>query len=157
MLFRSLAAAAFQATFFVTSRRYATVRADVAIGVVLAGSAVIGTALTVAGEGAAALLLPLSSPGLLALLAGIGLFAAAVPSVLMLTGIRWIGGVRTGILMLFEPVVGVALAAVLLHEGLSPVQVAGGATILLAAFIVQRGSRPAADGIAAVMPAPGGP
>ena len=59
--------------------------------------------------------------------------------------------------MLFEPVVGVALAAVLLDEGLSPVQVAGGATILLAAFIVQRGSRPAPDGVAAVIAATGGP
>ena len=59
------------------------------------------------------------------LLVGIGLFAAALPSVLFLTGIRWIGGVRTGILMLFEPVVGVALAAALLAEGLQPLQVAG--------------------------------
>lgn len=152
-----LAAAAFQATFFLTSRRYATVSADVAIGVVLAGSAVIGAILTLIGEGVAALLLPFGSPSLLALLAGIGLFAAAVPSVLMLSGIRWIGGVRTGILMLFEPVVGVALAAGLLAEGLSPIQAAGGATILLAAFLVQRASRPAPDGVGAVMPAPGGP
>jgi drug/metabolite transporter (DMT)-like permease len=152
-----LAAAAFQATFFVTSRRYAAVRADVAIGVVLAGSAVIGGVLALASDGAAALFLPFGSPSLLALLVGVGLLAAAVPSVLMLTGIRWIGGVRTGILMLFEPVVGVALAAVLLAEGLSPVQFVGGATILLAAFIVQRASRPAADGVGAIVPAPGGP
>ena len=152
-----LAAAAFQATFFLTSRRYAAVRADIAIGVVLAGSAVIGGVLTLASDGAAALLLPFGSPSLLVLLAAIGLLAAAVPSVLMLIGIRWIGGVRTGILMLFEPVVGVALAAILLAEGLSPVQFVGGATILLAAFIVQRASRPAADGVGAIVPAPGGP
>jgi drug/metabolite transporter (DMT)-like permease len=76
--------------------------------------------------------------------------------VLFLTGIRWIGGVRTGILMLFEPVVGVALAAALLAEGLQPVQVLGGATILLAAFIVQRGTAPHPDA-PAVAPAPGGP
>src|SRR5207249_10788362 len=151
-----LAAAAFQATFFLTSRRYATVRADIAIGVVLAGSAVIGGVLAVAGEGVPALLLPLGSPSLLALLVGIGLLAAALPSVLMLTGIRWIGGIRTGILMLFEPVVGVALAAAFLHEGLAPVQVAGGATILLAAFLVQRRPRSDANAVAAVM-APGGP
>jgi drug/metabolite transporter (DMT)-like permease len=57
--------------------------------------------------------------------------------------------------MLFEPVVGVALAAALLTEGLQPLQVVGGTTILLAALIVQRGSRPAESG--AVLPAPGGP
>ena len=57
-----------------------------------------------------------ASPSLIALLVFVGLFAAALPSVLFLTGIRWIGGVRTGILMLFEPVVGVALAAALLAE-----------------------------------------
>lgn len=152
-----LAAGAFQTAFFMTSRRYATVRADVAIGVVLAGSGLIGGALTLATEGVAALLLPLSSPSLLALLVSIGLAAAALPSVLMLIGIRWIGGVRTGILMLFEPVVGVALAAVLLSEGLQPLQAAGGATILLAAVIVQRGSRAAPQAGAVVAPAPGGP
>ena len=58
--------------------------------------------------------------------------------------------------MLFEPVVGVALAAVILAEGLQPLQALGGATILLAALIVQRGTaaRPEAP---AVAPAPGGP
>ena len=40
--------------------------------------------------------------------------------------------------MLFEPVVGVALAALLLHEGLAPIQVAGGVAILAAAVILQR-------------------
>lgn len=152
-----LAAGAFQTAFFMTSRRYATVRADVAIGVVLTGSALIGGALTLATEGVAALLLPFGSPSLLALLVAIGLLAAALPSVLMLIGIRWIGGVRTGILMLFEPVVGVALAAILLAEGLQPLQALGGATILLAAVIVQRGSPASPRADAVVVPVPGGP
>jgi drug/metabolite transporter (DMT)-like permease len=150
-----LAAAGFQATFVLTSRGFAGVSADLAIGSILAGSAVVAAFVSVATGGVAALALPLSSPGLLALLIGVGLFAAALPSILFLTGIRWIGGVRTGILMLFEPVVGVALAAALLTEGLQPLQVVGGTTILLAALIVQRGSRPAESG--AVLPAPGGP
>jgi drug/metabolite transporter (DMT)-like permease len=45
---------------------------------------------------------------------------------------------RAGILMLFEPVVGVALAAWLLAERLTPIQVAGGLAILAAAMILQR-------------------
>ena len=40
--------------------------------------------------------------------------------------------------MLFEPVVGVALAAVLLGEQLQPIQLLGGAAILAAAVILQR-------------------
>jgi drug/metabolite transporter (DMT)-like permease len=150
-----LVAAGFQATFVLTSRGYAGVSADLAMGSILAGSAVVAAVVSVATGGVAALAMPLDSPRLLALLVGVGLFAAALPSVLFLTGIRWIGGVRTGILMLVEPVVGVALAAALLAESLQPLQIVGGATILLAALIVQRGFRPTESG--AVLPAPGGP
>jgi drug/metabolite transporter, DME family len=162
----ALAAAGFQTAFVLTSRSYAALPADQAMGSVLAGSAVVALAISLLTVGPAALALPLASPSLLALLVLVGLFAAALPSVMFLTGIRWIGGVRTGILMLFEPVVGVALAAVLLAEGLTIVQALGGVTILLAALIVQRGSKPRgqrdedAEGLpeaVLVMPAPGGP
>jgi drug/metabolite transporter (DMT)-like permease len=152
----ALAAAAFQTVFILTSRGYAAVPADRAMGTILGGTAVIAIGVTLVVHGPAALAMPLGSPSLLALLVYVGLFAAALPSVLFLTGIRWIGGVRTGILMLFEPVVGVALAAVLLAEGLEPIQVVGGATILLAALIVQRGT-PARAETPAIAPAPGGP
>lgn len=151
-----LAAAAFQATFVLTSRGFAAVRADVAMGAILGGSAVVAAVASIASGGVAALLQPLESPSVVALLVAVGLFAAALPSVMFLTGIRWIGGVRTGILMLFEPVVGVALAAVFLAEGLQPLQVVGAGTILLAALLVQRGTRPNAE-TGAVLPAPGGP
>lgn len=152
----ALAAAAFQTAFVLTSRGFASVPAEQAMGAILAGSAVLATIVALVVNGPAALALPLSSPSLLGLLVFVGLFAAALPSVLFLTGIRWIGGVRTGILMLFEPVVGVGLAALLLAEGLEPAQVVGGATILLAALIVQRGMRGPA-GTPAIAPAPGGP
>lgn len=151
-----LAAAAFQTTFVLTSRGFAGVPADVATGTILGGSALVAAIVSIASGGIAALALPLGDPSLLALLIGVGLFAAALPSVMFLTGIRWIGAVRTGILMLFEPVVGVALAALLLAEGLAPLQVLGGATILLAALLVQRGSSGRAAGTA-VVPVPGGP
>ena len=52
------------------------------------------------------------------LLAGVA--AAGISSLLFLTAIRSIGGTRTGILMLLEPVVGVLLAALLLGEALTP-------------------------------------
>jgi len=44
--------------------------------------------------------------------------------------------------MLFEPLVGVTLAALLLHETLLPIQVAGGAAILAAAVVLQRTAPP---------------
>jgi DME family drug/metabolite transporter len=67
-----------------------------------------------------------------------GILGAGLPSVLFLFGIRAIGGTRAGILMLIEPLVGVTLAAVLLHEALLPIQVVGGAAILTAALLLQR-------------------
>jgi drug/metabolite transporter (DMT)-like permease len=81
-----------------------------------------------------------AQPGALAIVAFTGIFAAGIPSILFLTGIRAIGGTRAGILMLFEPLVGVTLAALLLQEALTAVQVAGGVAILGAAILLQRGA-----------------
>ena len=155
----ALLGALLQATWVLTSRNYARLAADQAMATTLTGCALVAMILATVFNGPAALGLPFARPELIALLVLVGLFAAALPSTLLLLGIRWIGGVRTGILMLFEPVVGVALAAVFLAEGLAPVQVAGGATILLAAVLVQRSGRPRADATepVAVAPAPGGP
>jgi drug/metabolite transporter (DMT)-like permease len=102
----------------------------------------------VTGTGSA-LTYPLRDPAVLPLLAFTGLFAAAIPSILFLTGIRLIGGTRAGILMLFEPVVGVALAAVLLDEHLVPIQLVGGLAVLAAAVILQRTTAPGGRTVAA--------
>jgi drug/metabolite transporter (DMT)-like permease len=152
----ALTAAVCQTIFMTFSRGYASIPTDQAMAAMLAGSALIAAVVSVAVGGFEALRLPFESLGLLGLLVGVGLFAAALPSVMFLTGIRRIGSVRTGILMLFEPVVGVALAAAFLAEPLTPVQAAGGATILLAALLVQRGMPTAAEATA-IAPAPGGP
>ena len=157
----ALAAGVCQTGFVLTSHRYRSLPADYVTGALLLGSAIMAAVITLAGDGAAALAFPFARLDVLALLLYVGVFAAAVPSVLFLTGIRWIGGVRTGILMLFEPVVGVLLAALILSEGLQPMQLAGGATILLAALLVQRtaGHDHPADPMdtIAIVPAPGGP
>jgi drug/metabolite transporter (DMT)-like permease len=148
--------------FIVANRGYASVRNEEAMGVILAGSTVIAIVVTLVADGAGALLLPFGNPNLLLLLVGVGLFVAALPSFMFLSGIRRLGPVRAGILMLFEPVVGAALAAIVLGEALAPVQLLGGATILAAALLVQRAraATPRA-GMAgedvAVAPAPGGP
>lgn len=158
----ALVAALCQTVFVVANRGYASVRNEEAMGVILGGSTLIAITVTVVADGAGALLVPFGDPNLLVLLIGVGLFVAALPSFMFLVGIRRLGPVRAGILMLFEPVVGAALAAIVLGEALAPVQLLGGATILVAALLVQRAraSAPRA-GLAgedvAVAPAPGGP
>jgi DME family drug/metabolite transporter len=139
----ALAAAGCQAVFVIISRSgYRQVPAPQAMGVVLATTVVCSIVLVAVTGAGEALAYPLRDPSILPLLAFTGLFAAAIPSILFLTGIRLVGGTRAGILMLFEPVVGVALAAWLLGEGLAPIQVAGGLAILAAALILQRSAAP---------------
>jgi len=93
-------------------------------------------------NGAGALAQPIADPSVLPLLIFTGVAAAAIPSFGFLTGIRLIGGTRAGILMLFEPVVGVALAAWFLSEALAPIQIVGAVAILGAAVLLQRAAHP---------------
>jgi drug/metabolite transporter (DMT)-like permease len=107
---------------------------------VLAISVIGAASVAILGGQADALAFPIRQPAILPLLLFTGIFAAAIPSLGFLAGIRAIGGTRAGILMLFEPVVGVVLAAWLLGEALAPIQLAGALAILGAAVILQRGS-----------------
>jgi drug/metabolite transporter (DMT)-like permease len=132
-------AALSQAVYMLISRsEYRTVPASQSIIVVLGVTVICGVALAVVTGAGSQLAYPVTDPAVLPLLTFTGLFTAAVPSILFLLGIRIIGGMRAGIVMLFEPVVGVALAAWLLHEGLAPIQVLGGAAVLAAALLLQR-------------------
>ncbi len=135
----ALGAAVFQAVFVIISRSgFPTVPAEQAMGSVLGVTFVCSLAAAALTGGGSQLTLPIDQPSILPILVFTGLFAAAIPSILFLTGIRVVGGTRAGILMLFEPVVGVALAAWLLDERLTVLQVAGGVAILAAAVILQR-------------------
>jgi drug/metabolite transporter, DME family len=136
-----------QAVFVLVARRgYRQVPTEQAMTVVLTVSATIATLLAIAGGALSSVWLPLSSPRLLGLLVFTGVVAAAIPSFLFLAGIRWIGGVKAGILMLAQAPVGVALAAIFLHESIGPIQVLGGIGILAAAVIIQRAVVPAGTG-----------
>jgi drug/metabolite transporter (DMT)-like permease len=133
----AVGAAAFQTVFITISRDgYRAVPADQAMGIILAGTSL--SCLLVAVALGVDLASPLRDGSLLAIMLGAGVLGAAIPSFLFLVGIRLVGGTRAGILMLFEPVVGVALAAVLLGESLGPVQALGGFAILAAAALLQR-------------------
>jgi drug/metabolite transporter (DMT)-like permease len=64
-----------------------------------------------------------------------GSVGAALPAVALVIGYRRVGSVRGAILMIFEPVVGVALAAVILGERPAPVQLLGGLLVLAGAAL----------------------
>jgi drug/metabolite transporter (DMT)-like permease len=138
----ALGAAVCQTVFVILARDgYPDVPSEQAMTTVLVASAIGAVAVVVVASGLDTLLFPLRTPAVLPLLVFTGVAAAAIPSFGFLTGIRLIGGTRAGILMLFEPVVGVALAAWLLAERLVPIQLVGALAILGAAVLLQRAGR----------------
>jgi drug/metabolite transporter (DMT)-like permease len=148
-----LVAGAWQTLFVTVSRgRFATVPAEQVMAGGLGATAIFSAGATVVTGGSLAT--ALAAPSNLAIVAVAGIVAAGIPSILLLTGIRLVGGTRSGILMLFEPLVGVTLAAVFLDETLAPIQVAGGVAILGAAVLLQRGTIEAGDLGPAAVPAP---
>jgi drug/metabolite transporter (DMT)-like permease len=66
-----------------------------------------------------------------------GTIGAGVPTVAYIIGIRRLGPARAAILATFEPVVGVLLAALLLAEQPTPVQLAGGVLIIASGVVLQ--------------------
>lgn len=66
-----------------------------------------------------------------------GVVGAGIPTVSYIAGIRRLGAPRAAILANFEPVVGVLLAALLLGEQPTLVQLAGGALIITAGVVLQ--------------------
>jgi drug/metabolite transporter (DMT)-like permease len=94
---------------------------------------------------AAGLLAPLASSEALVPVALAGTIGAAIPTLCFITGIRILGAPRAAILATLEPVVGVALAALLLNEQPAALQLVGGALILVAAVLLQVGGGAAAE------------
>ena len=104
---------------------------------VVGAAAVLSIPLAILGGEAAGLALPFSKPeGWIWILAG-GITGAAIPTVAFVTGIGLIGPSRAAILMTIEPLVGVSLAALLLGEQPSLIQIVGGIAVLLAAAVLQ--------------------
>jgi len=66
-----------------------------------------------------------------------GVIGAGIPTVAFITGIHLLGAPRAAILATLEPVVGVSLAAVLLGETPTPIQVVGGILIIAAGVLLQ--------------------
>ncbi len=140
----ALLAAAMQAVYVLLGRRgFPAVPTEEATLVVLGGTAAGFLLLTLATGSLEVALIPFRSPEALPVLLWAGLAGASIPTLLFLLGIRAIGPTRAAIIALIEPVAGTVLAAVLLAELLGPVQVAGGALVLGAAALLQRGGEAA--------------
>jgi drug/metabolite transporter, DME family len=84
-----------------------------------------------------ALAQPLASVAALGPVLLAGIIGAGIPTVSFIIGIRRLGPSPAAILATFEPVVGVALAAWLLAERPTGLQLVGGALILTAAVLLQ--------------------
>lgn len=80
---------------------------------------------------------PADAPGWLAL-AAIAVVSTVVAIFTFFAGLQRIGASRAAILSTLEPVVTIVLAALFLDEAVLPLQLAGGAMILLAAALVAR-------------------
>jgi DME family drug/metabolite transporter len=133
-------AATCQAVYLVVSRSgYSRMPSDQASTVILSGAAVIlwVVALPVDGGLTGATSWTGSASAWLAVLIA-GVVGAAFAKVYMLRAVRRVGGTRASVLMLSEPVTGVALAAVLLGQGLSLLQALGGVGVLVGAALAQR-------------------
>ena len=141
-----LVAAASQVVFMAVSRNgYRTVPAPAATLVILLISVVGASTIALLAGQADGMAAPLRNAAAWPPLLLAGVAGAGVSSLLLLVAIRRIGGTRTGILMLLEPVVGVLLAGLWLGETLGPLQGAGGALVLAGALVLQVRAEPDLD------------
>ena len=133
-------AAACQATYLVASRSgFTRVPSQQATAVILSVAAVLMWLLATPIElasGRTGSWLP--SPTVWIAVAVASVLGAALAKVWMLRGVRRVGGTRAAVLMLAEPLTGVLLAAILLGQDLTLVQMAGGTAVLVGALLAQR-------------------
>lgn len=126
-------------TFYVLAARYgfAHVPGAQAAALTMGGAATLYLLIAVAIGALGQLAVPAQSAAALWPVLLAGLVGAGVPTVTYITGIRRLGAPRAAILANFEPVVGVALAALLLAERPAPLQLLGGALIIGSGVVLQ--------------------
>ena len=107
-----------------------------ATSLVLAGGLVISGTAALVIEGAGVAGAWLASPVAWAAILCAGTFGA-LPKVWVMGGVRLIGSTRAAVALLTEPVVAVVVAAVVLGQRLTVLELAGGAAILVAVVLVQ--------------------
>lgn len=134
----ALAAAVAYATYILVSSRVVPRAGAIpaATVVMLAAAAVLGTAVAIAGPSVPQTLQGWGAIG------GLALVSTVVAMVTFFAGLQRIGPADASTVSTVEPVVTVALAALVLHESLSVVQLIGGALIVAAVVVLARAGRP---------------
>ena len=134
----ALFAAVCQATFvLIAGRGWQPMPALHVAAYVVGAAAVLSVPLAILAGDMAGLLVPFNSPqAWIWILAG-GITGAAIPTTAFISGIGMIGPSRAAIVMTLEPLVGVTIAALLLGEQPSIIQLLGGAAVLVAAAVLQ--------------------
>jgi drug/metabolite transporter (DMT)-like permease len=131
-------AAISQASFFIIAGRgfepLPAVR-TATYAIITAG--VLALILAILGGEFAGLTLPLRLPEAWVWILAGGVVGAAIPTTALLIGIGLIGPSRAAILMTLEPLVAIVIAAIVLHEQPTLIQMAGGVAVLVAAVILQ--------------------
>ena len=151
----ALFAALCQATFVLISGRGWKPMPTAHVATWVVGAAlVISVPLTFLAGDTQGLLAPFSTPEAWIWIFTGGVLGAAIPTSFFIAGIDRIGPSRAAILMTIEPLVGVTLAALLLNEEPTPIQLVGGAAVLIAAALLQVAPRAGAASVA-VEPATG--
>ncbi len=131
--------AALMQVFYVLAARhgFAHVPGAQAGALTMAGAAVLYVLISLALGRLSALAQPLASTDALVPVLLAGTLGAGIPTVAYIVGIRRLGPSRAAILATFEPVVGVLLAALLLAEQPTPIQLVGGVLIIASGVILQ--------------------
>lgn len=134
----ALLAAACQAAFILIAGRGFRPMPNLHVSTfVIAMAVVLSVPLAILAGQSSGLLVPFQQPETWIWVLAAGITGAAIPTTAFVTGIGLIGPSRAAILMTIEPLVGVTLAALLLGEQPSLVQIVGGLAVLAAAAILQ--------------------
>ncbi|MFV2064039.1 MAG: DMT family transporter [Chloroflexota bacterium] len=145
-----VAAALSQAVYaLIAGRGYSSLSAGQAATTIAVLAAFGFLAIALLSGAGNALLEPFAADGAwvwIILAATIGL---AIPTAAVIAGFRRMGPTRASIMMLFEPVVGVLLAALFIAERPSPLQLVGGLLVLAGSALVHVRRMPSPGGVGA--------
>lgn len=72
---------------------------------------------------------------------GVGLVSTALAMQTFYAGARRIGAAQASLVSTVEPIYTISLAALLLHEGLTPIQLVGGVMVIIGVLVAQTGQR----------------
>ena len=134
--------AALAQMFYVLAARhgFATIPSGQAATITMAGGALVYLAIAAVSGALPSIGTPLAGASGLAIVLFAGTVGAGIPTLAFIMGVRRLGPPRAAILATLEPVVAVILAAILLAEIPTAVQLLGGALVIAGGVLSQLGA-----------------